>query len=118
MERLKKKIEKMEEILGEKFEEGPKSRFAPTPAGVHIASDESVSAPNRESYANDHEQGNVMFTSLNEKPDGKVTEKQHSDNKPQAADEEVKAGAEDSSHKTGVECDECLDPLQNCPPTR
>ena len=69
MERLKKKIEKMEEILGEKFEEGPKCLFAPTPAGVHIASDESVSAPNRESYANDHEQGNVMFTSLNEKPD-------------------------------------------------
>jgi hypothetical protein len=90
--------------------------FAPTPAGVYTAIDESVSAPNRESYANDHEQGNVMFTSLNEKPDGKVTEKQHSDNKPQAADEEAKAGAEDSSHETGVECYECLDPVQNCPP--
>ena len=45
-----------------------------------------------------------------------MTEKQHSDNKPQAADEEVKAGAEDSSHETGVECYECLDPVQNCPP--
>jgi hypothetical protein len=118
LERLRTKVRKIEEILGEKCEENTNKVLVSIPADVLDTIDKSASDPNTESSPNDHEQGKIMFTSIAEKSLGKVTEKQTPGSKSRAANEGVKAGEGNSSHETEKECDECSDAVQNCPPPR
>ena len=103
LERLRKKVRKIEEILGEKFEVNPDKVF------TSMQND-----PNTESPTNVYEQS----TNTEKNAPGKVTEKQNSANKSQAANEAAKPGRENSSHKTEKECVDCSDIMKNCSPPR
>ena len=116
LERLRRKVCEMEEILGEKFEEDPDKLLVSRQADVTKV--EQTLSSDVENCPTEIEKGKIMCASIKDDSIKKETEKKLCGDNPQAAFESVRAGEGNPSDGKLRECDDCWSAAQNCSPPR